>query len=245
MKQALLAFLVMLLAILACAPSPALTDAKATVTTFVDESGSGTMPESYSPLPNTLVVATWNVHGTMNREVKFTDSDGHADFLVSYTHFFDVSVFPPCGYYSTSSLHRDMTGTEKANFGFWQADPADGSATVKVLLWKDLDANGTRDPQEEVTDEKISVMFKTPGGTNGNPYDTDNFVQDSTDGWLNIPLGNSCGTIYLLLLNSEAATRSVSKPGKDSDAGAHGNTFYPSIEIPYDSGETTIYWEIR
>ena len=245
MKQALLAFLVLLLAILACTPSPSSTDAKATVTTFVDESGNGTMPESYSPLPDTLVIATWNVHGGMYREVKFTDSNGHADFSVSYTHFFDISVFPPCGYYSTSPLHRDMKGIEKADFGFWQSALSSGSATVKVLLWKDLNANGTHDPQEEVSGAKVSVMFKIPNGTNGNPYDTDNFVQDSADGWLNIPLGNSCGTIYLLLLKSDAATQSVSKPGRDSDAGAHGNTLYPSIEIPYNLGETTIYWEIR
>ncbi|MFT3890304.1 MAG: hypothetical protein QM730_01610 [Anaerolineales bacterium] len=245
MKQVLLAFMVLLLATIACAPSPALTDAKAIVTTFVDESGSGTMSESYSPLPDTLVIATWNQHGHMNREVKFTDSNGHANFSVSYTHFFDVSVFPPCGYYSTSPLHRDMKGEEKAEFGFWQSALSDGSATVKVLLWKDLNANDARDPQEEVTGEKISVMFKIPNGTNGNPYDTDNFVQDSADGWYNIPLGNSCGTIYLLLLNPDTATRSVSEPGKDSDAGAHGNTLYPAIEIPYGTGETTVYWEIK
>jgi len=230
---------------LACTPSPSSTDAKATITTFVDESGNGTMPESYSPMPDTLVIATWNVHGGMYREVKFTDSNGHADFSVSYTHFFDISVFPPCGYYSTSPLHRDMKGIEKADFGFWQSASSSGSATVKVLLWKDLNANGTHDPQEEVNDAKVSVMFKIPNGTNGNPYDMDNFVQDSADGWLNIPLGNSCGTIYLLLLKSDAATQSVSKPGRDSDAGAHGNTLYPSIEIPYNPGETTIYWEIR
>lgn len=244
MKQAILAFLVLLLAVLACSPSPSLTDAKATVTTFVDENGNGTMPDSYSPLPDTLVVATWNQHGHMNREVKFTDSNGRADFSVSYTHFFDVSVFPPCGYYSTTPLHRDMKGTEKADFGFWQSAPS-GSATVKVLLWKDLNANGTRDPQEEVTGETIAVMFKIPNGTNGNPYDEDNFSQDSADGWFNIPLGNSCGTIYLLLLNTNAITQSVSEPGKDSDAGAHGNTVYPAIEIPYGTGETTVNWEIK
>jgi hypothetical protein len=245
MKQVLLAFLVLLLAVLACTPSPTLTDAKATVTTFVDESGKGTMPESYSSVPDTLVIATWNVHGAMYREVKFTDSNGHADFSVSYTHFFDVSVFPPCGYYSTTPLHRDMKGEEKADFGFWQSTPSNGAATVKVLLWKDLNTNGTRDPQEEVTGEKVSVMFKIPNGMNGNPYDTDNFAPDSADGWFNIPLGNSCGTIYLLLLNTDAVTRSVSEPGKDSDAGAHGNTLYPAIEIPYGTGETMVYWEIK
>jgi hypothetical protein len=49
----------------------------------------------------------------------------------------------------------------------------------------------------------------------------------------------------VLLLNSDLATNSVSEPGKVSDAGAHGNTFYPSIEIPYSAGETTVYWEIK
>jgi hypothetical protein len=48
----------------------------------------------------------------------------------------------------------------------------------------------------------------------------------------------------MLLLESDITTNSVSEPGKVSDDGAHGNTFYPSIEIPYNPGETTIYWEI-
>ena len=244
MKQALLALSILFVAMLACGTQTSV-DAKATITTYVDENGNGTLPESYSPLPNTLVIATWNQHGAMYREVKLTDQNGRVDFSVSYTHFFDVSVFPPCGYYSTSPLHRNMKGEEKADFGFWQADPADGLATVKVLLWKDLNANGTRDPQEEIRHEKISVMFKIPNGTNGNPYDTDNFVQNSADGWFNIPLGNSCGTIYLLLLNTRATTRSVSEPGNDSEAGAYGNTLYPAIEIPNVTGETKVYWEVQ
>jgi hypothetical protein len=245
MKQTLLAFMVLVAVMLACVPPASITDAKATITTFVDERGDGTLPESYSPLPDTLVIATWNVHGAMYREVKFTDPNGHADFSVSYTHFFDVSVFPPCGYYSTTPLRRNMKGEEKADFGFWQSVLSNGSATVKIFLWKDLNANGARDPQEEVTGGKVSVMFKIPNGMNGNPYDTDNFALDSFDGWYDIPLGNSCGTIYLLLLNTDATTRSVSEPGKNSDAGTHGNTLYPAIEIPYGTGETTVYWEIK
>ena len=245
MKQAIFAFSVLLIAMLACMPAPVTTDATATVTTFVDENGGGAMPESYLPLPDTLVIATWNQNGYMYRQVELTDQNGRADFAAGYTHFFDISVFPPCGYYSTTPLHRDMKGKEKAEFGFWQVGTTGTLSTVKVLLWRDLNASGAYEPQEEVIGEKASVMFKIPGGANGNPYDQDNFVYDSADGWLNIPLGNSCGTIYLLLLNREAATQSVSAPGKDSDAGAHGNTLYPSIEIPYSPGETTVDWEIK
>lgn len=245
MKHVFLAFTALLLAMLACSPNVTAKDAIATVTTFVDENGSGETPESYTPLPDTLVVATWNVHGGMFREVKLTDRDGRADFPVTYTHFFDISAFPPCGYYSTTPLKRSMTDTEKAEFGFWPADPAEQLSNAKVLLWKDLNANGTRDPQEEVAGEKISVMFQIPGGVNGNPYDDDNYTFTSADGWFDIPLGNSCGTIYLLLLNSDAATASVSEPGLDSDAGSHGNTYYPSIEISYSPGDTIVYWEIK
>ena len=245
MKQALLAFAVLLLAVLACSPTTSTKDATAAVTTFVDGDGSGEIPESYTPIPNTLVIAIWNKHGYRYREVQQTDQNGHADFSVSYTHFFDIRVFPPCGYYSTTPLYRSMTDTNKAEFGFWPASPAEQTSNVKVLVWKDLNANGMYDPQEEVTDEKISVMFQIPGGADGNPYNEDNYAFTSTDGWFDIPLGNSCGTIYLLLLNSDAATASVSEPGQDSDAGSHGNTVYPAIEIPYSLGETTVYWEIK
>lgn len=245
MKRIFLSFFALLLAMLACSPNVTSKDVTANVTTFVDENGSGEIPESYTPLPDTLVIATWNVHGGMFREVKLTDQNGRADFPVTYTHFFDISAFPPCGYYSTTPLMRSMTDTEKAEFGFWPADPAEQLSKVKVLLWRDLNSNGARDAQEEVAGEKVSIMFDIPGGTNGNLYDQDNYTFTSADGWFDIPLGNSCGTIYLLLLNSDAATASVSEPAKESDAGSHGNEFYPSIEISFEPGDTVVYWEIE
>ena len=244
MKRFFFALGILLLAMLACGPSPKIAEATATV--FVDESGKGVLPESYKPLPNTLVIAKWNHEGYMSREVKLTDQNGQADFSVEYTHFFDISVVPPCGYYSTTPLFHDMTtSAEKAEFGFWPASPDDQLSTVKVLAWKDLNSNGTRDPQEEVLNEKASIMFKVPGGMGGNVSNADNFVKESDNGWFDVNLGNSCGTIYVLLLNSDLATNSVSEPGKVSDAGSHGNTFYPSIEIPYSAGETSVYWEIK
>lgn len=244
MKRSFFALGILLLAMLACGSSP--KTARATVTVFIDESGKGILPESYKPLPNTLVIAKWNQEGYMSRAVKLTDQNGQADFSVEYTHFFDISVAPPCGYYSTTPLFHDMTTSgEKAEFGFWPASPGGQLSTVKVLAWKDLNSNGTRDPQEEVLNEKASIMFKIPSGMGGNVFDADNFVQESDKGWFDINLGNSCGTIYVLLLNSDLATKSVTEPGKVSDAGSHGNTIYPSIEIPYSAGETSVYWEIK
>ena len=164
----------------------------------------------------------------MLREVKLTDQNGQADFSASYTHFFDVSVLPPCGYYPTSALFRDVTGIGKAEFGFWPVDPEEQLARVRVLLWKDLNSDGKREPGEEVVNQKATLMFKAPGGADSNVY-----------------LGNSCGTVYVLLLESNITTNSISEPGTVGDAGAHGNTFYPSIEIPYNLGETTVYWEVK
>ena len=233
------------MAILACGPGSTTTkDARLTVTTFVDENGKGTFSETYLPIPNTLVVAKWNQHGHMSREVKLTDQDGQTEFSVAYTHFFDVSVVPPCGYYPTSPLFRDVTATEKAEFGFWPASPAEQLSQLKVLLWQDRNADGKRDPEEGVVNEKAGLMFKVPGGTDGNVYDQNNFVSESENGWFDFNLGNSCGTVYMLLLNSSMTSNSVSEPGRVSDAGAHGNTFYPSIEIPYNPGATKIYWEV-
>ena len=161
---------VLLIAILACGPSSVTTKtANVTVTTFVDESGKGTFPETYQPLPNTLVIAKWNVHGSRYREVKLTDQNGRANFSVGYTHFFDISVLPPCGYYSTTPLSQDVTNTEKIQFGFWPASPDEQLSRVKVLVWKDLNTNGTRDPLEEVNG-KAGIMFKIPGGMDGYVY---------------------------------------------------------------------------
>jgi hypothetical protein len=245
MKWLIFFFGILSIAILACGPGSTTTkDASLTVTTFVDEGGKGIFPEKYVPLPNTLVVAKWNQHGHMLRAVELTDQNGQAQFSVGYTHFFDVSVVPPCGHYSTSPLSRDVTDTEKAEFGFWPVEPGKQLSQVKVLVWKDVNSNGTPDSDEGIANQKASIMFKVPGGADGNVYNQDNFLQESNAGWFEIPLGNSCGTIFMLLLDSDIITNSVSEPGKASEAGAHGNTFYPSIEIPYDPGETTIYWEI-
>ena len=237
---------VLLIAILACGPGSVTTkNANVNITTFVDESGKGVLPESYKPLPNTLIIAKWNVHGNMSREVKLTDQNGQANFSVEYTHFFDVSVFPPCGYYSTTPLFKDMTNIEKTEFGFWPANPGGQLSKVKVYIWKDLNSNGTRDPEEAVINEKASIMFNIPGGNPGNVFDGDNFIQEADNGWFDINMGNSCGSIYVLLLNDALVTKSVSEPGKVIDAGSHGYTLYSSIEIPYCSGETTVYWEIK
>lgn len=243
MKQLSLFLVVLLIAMLACGRS--VTTKAAEATTFIDESGKGVLRESYLPLPNTLVMAEWNHYGGMYREVKLTDQNGQADFSVEYTDFFDISVFPPCGYYSTTPLFQDVTSKGKAEFGFWPVNPDGQLSTVRVFMWKDLNSNGTRDPEEAVVNEKASIMFNVPGWNPGNVYDEDNFIQETDNGWFDIELGNSCGTIYVLLLNSAIATNSVSEPGKVSDAGAHGNTFYPSIEIPYNLGENTVYWEIK
>lgn len=235
-------FFCALVIILACLPVSASTkDVSVNITTFVDESGKGELPETYQPLPNTLVVAKWNIHGGMFREVKLTDQNGQANFSISYTHLFDVSVVPPCGYYSTTPLIWDMTGAEKAEFGFWPAAPGNQLSHVKVLVWEDLNSDRTRDPQEEIVNEKIGVAFKIPNGVVGSDFAEDNFVQESENGWFDINLGNSCGTISLLWLKGALQTNSVSEPGKINDD-EHGNV---SIEIPYAPGETTIYWEIK
>jgi hypothetical protein len=235
-----------LIAMVACGPGSVTTKpAIVIVTTFVDEGGKGVLPSPYLPLPNTLVIAKWNIHGNMSRDVKLTDQNGQANFSVSYTHIFDVSVLPPCGYYSTTPLFQDVTGKEKTEFGFWPANPSGLLSTVKVFLWKDLNLNGTRDLEEAVINEKASIMFNVPGGNPGNVFNQDNFIQESDRGWFDLNLGNSCGIIYVLLLNTALETNSVSEPGKVSDAGAHGNTLYSSIEIPYGTGETTVYWEIK
>jgi len=240
-KKKIAFFFCALAIVLACIPGSASTkDVSVTITTFVDGSGKGVLPETYSPLPNTVVIARWNIHGNRFRKVEFTDQNGRADFSVSYTHLFDVSVVPPCGYDSTTPLIQDMTGAEKAEFGFWPANPGDRSSRVKVLVWKDLNSNGTRDPQEEVQNEMIGVTFNVPGEAQGIIF-SDDFVQESDKGWFDINLGNSCGTIYLLWLTGALATNSVSEPGRINDD-EHGNV---SIEIPYAPGETTIYWEIK
>ena len=247
MKRLPAAFCALLAAMLACIPGQAsIKDAKVTVTTFVDEGGSGIPSDPPPPLPDTLVIAMWNVHGGMYREVKLTDQDGLADFSVGYTHYFDIIAVPPCGYHSTTPLYLDMTKTDGTAFGFWPNEGGDGRPSrVRLMVWRDRNSNKVRDAGEEITDKQASIMFDVPHGSPGNVFDQDNYLQEAPDGWFDIELGNSCGRIFALLLDSELVTVSVSEPGGVSDAGSHGNTYYPAIEIPYSQGETTVYWEIK
>lgn len=235
-------FCAILAVILACIPVLAPTkEVSVNITTFVDESGKGILPETYKPLPNTLVIARGNIHGGTFRKVELTDQNGRANISVRYTHYFNVSVVPPCGYYSTTPIFRDMTSAEKADFGFWPANPSNQLSHVKVLVWNDLNSNGTRDSREEILNEKIGVSFNIPEDVVGNDFNEDNFVQESDNGWFDINMGNSCGTVSLIWLKGALATNSVSEPGKINDD-EHGHV---SIEIPYAPGETTIYWEIK
>ncbi|MBK8782516.1 MAG: hypothetical protein IPO22_12080 [Anaerolineales bacterium] len=121
-----------------------------------------------------------------------------------------------------------MTNAKKAEFGFWPATPENQLSRVKILAWTDLNSNRMRDPQEEVLNAKVSLAFKIPGEVDGNFFDEDYFVQESDNGWFDINLGNSCGTIYVLWRSDALATNSVSEPGIIRDD-EHGNN---AIEIP-------------
>jgi hypothetical protein len=64
MKRSFLFFGLLFVGVMACGPGSTTTrDARVTVTAYVDEAGRGTIPEAYTPIPNTLVIAKWNQHG--------------------------------------------------------------------------------------------------------------------------------------------------------------------------------------
>ena len=164
-----------MIAILACGATT--KEVSVNITTCIEESGKGLLTETYKPLPNTLVIARGNIHGGNFRKVELTDQNGEANISVRYTHFFNVSVVPPCGYYSTTPIFRDMTSAKKAEFGFWPANPNNQLSYVQVLVWNDLKSNGTRDSRQEIENEKIGVSFKIPEDCVGNDFNEYKFIQ--------------------------------------------------------------------
>jgi hypothetical protein len=257
MKRLLTAALILTFAALACGPlsgapipngpAPGSQEQQAvsrTVIAYEDTNGSGTHDDGEALLPDVLIIADSNIHGSFTRIIRTTDSDGIAIIQATYTHFFDLYVVPPCGYTATSSNRVDATESpNEVMIGFQPTDPQPGIATIRFHMWEDVNANGVQDEGEAPVDESIFAPepvipgVENVGGGSLDASDTNDLrLFTDAEGRAEITLGNSCGTIRLRASETYRDTSSISPEAltREDEEGV--------LFIPYSVGENIIEW---
>jgi hypothetical protein len=91
-----------------------------TAVVFVDENVNGRFDANEPPIPDTLVLAQSNVHGSFTQAAALKHADGAVDLSANTTHIFDVAVVPPCGFEATTAiiLSADSADDSVLAFGF-------------------------------------------------------------------------------------------------------------------------------
>jgi hypothetical protein len=110
----------------------------ANILVFEDLNGDGQQNNNEGPLANALIVAHSNIHGGFTRQTRLSDANGKATVSVTYTHYFDVGVLPPCGYTATTpnSLSVTKAGSfATQRFGFQPQSPAPPNGTPRTNRW--------------------------------------------------------------------------------------------------------------
>ena len=205
--------LILAIALSACTPAPGsqkLIDVSFTIFAYADTDGDGKHDAGEQPLSQVLVITDSNIHGALACYARRTDTNGEAPISGIYTHFFDVKVVPPCGYTPTTPNTfgaRDLK--RELPVGFLPATPQPGDAVVRFHVWDDANQNGVQEDDEEpVSAMVLSLDIPVPGelsnsfGVDIGEINTEMAVMlDNGQGQIN--LGNSCGTLRVLLPNTD------------------------------------------
>ncbi|HSG41855.1 MAG TPA: hypothetical protein VLA72_01760 [Anaerolineales bacterium] len=177
-------------------------------------------------LPDVLIAACSNIHGTMTYTAQLTDTAGKTNINATYTRFFDLLAFPPCGYEATTP---GLTKAgRKIRFGFAPVNPNLGNADFYILLWHDENLDGEYQSGEMPIAGEI--LYIDPGLPLG--YDADIplgqlLAQTDSGGEAETDLGCSCGEVKIKILQGWYL------PGTP-DVGQYFTT-------TYQLGHTTIY----
>jgi hypothetical protein len=175
-----------------------------------------------------LVVAVFNMHGHFTHLNFLTNEEGEVTINAEYSHFFNVVVVPPCGYRPTTKTAFRPEGTRRLEVGFAPDAPRTGTATVRLHLWHDENANGEQDAGESPLAGQI-VYVDVEGDHNLNRGVTE--ARTGADGWATLKLGNSCGTVWLRVPDNWSTPAGLVE--RDWQA------------VTYDLGETTIEWGLE
>jgi hypothetical protein len=168
--------------------------ADTTITVFEDQDADGRFDKDEPLIPETLVVAVYNVHGTHNHLGLFTDEMGQVRVRAEYTHFYNLIVVSPCGTTPTGDTMFRRSDKKQLEVGFEPTAPRPGTATLHLWIWDDQDGNGQQDAGESpLGSSLIYVGFQQDGSS----YETALQLRVDEQGFGDLALGNSCGTVWL------------------------------------------------
>jgi hypothetical protein len=175
-------------------------DATTSIQVFEDANRNGKWDSGEPALPDVLIAARSNIHGTMTYEAQITDTDGRTTISTTYTHFFDLLAFPPCGYESTTE--NSVRAKRRNVFGFAPVNPQTGIADLYILLWHDENQDGEYQTNEmPLAGEMLYIDPGLPW-----EYDADIplgqlMTQTDSGGEAVANLGNTCGEVKITIPN--------------------------------------------
>jgi len=230
MKRALVFLLLFNLVLVSCRPptpgSQTDKDETAKILVFEDTNRNGKQDSGEGPLPNVLIAARSNIHGTMTYTAQLTDAAGETSISATYTHFFELFAFPPCGYEATMPVLTEAH--RKVRFGFAQVNPQPGVADFYILLWHDENRDGEYQSGEmPIAGEIIYIDPGLPWGYEADIPLGQLSASTNSGGEAEANLGNSCGEMTIKIPSGWRL------PATSTD-GRH-------FKITYHAGRTNIF----
>ena len=211
--------------------------ATAKIVVFEDLNGNGKQDKGEARIPNTLIVATSNIHGTFSQQIAFTDKNGLAAIRTTYTHIFGITALTPCGYNRTTPEILSVSKGAlfaRYRFGFQPVEGSKAQLTENLLrfdVWQDLNRDGIRQ-NHEVPLRGLTLAFSPL--LDHSSFDINEFsalTDESGEALLNI--GNACGRMRVAPIDGWATTV-FSPMGQEADNG--------EITFDYDADHSLFDW---
>jgi hypothetical protein len=189
---------------------------QAEVVAFEDADGDGNMDRGEAPIPDTLVVGEFNIHGSFRRSGALTGEDGTAVIEAEYTHFFKIMVVPPCGASATTPSSLDATEGKPLRFGF-APQPQRASSRFQFTLWEDRDGNGVQENGEGLLGSfNLYADPLADSAPNSALYFGSLAVQTDETGRAALDLGNACGNLLVPPLAGWSVTSVIPEPASSA-----------------------------
>jgi len=230
---------VLLSLILACGGNDPEITSTTTITVFEDNNNDGQMGAGEAPIPNTLIVASYNRLGYGARISSLTDQSGQVTVSADYTHYFIIEAATPCGYRAVSDTEHSAVDNPELFFGFTPEKPHSGAATVIFHLWNDLNGDGLFDADEPPFSGADLVVEPWQPGNHDHWEGPLAFTTDE-EGRGMLELGNSCGTFWVRVPNKWVNTSSV--PVSIEERSVYKAVW---LEYSYDLGTMQIDWGLQ
>ena len=218
----------------------------AKIEVFEDLNSNGKQDKGEAPIPNTLIVATTNIHGVFSQQAAFTDKNGLATISATYTHIFETTALTPCGYTRTTpEIWSVSSGSPftKYRFGFQPAEGNEAPLTENLLrfqLWQDINRDGIRQ-ENELPLSNVVLTFAPILDISPPPFDLDqvsafdnNDLSIETDeaGESILNLGNACGAMRLAPIDGWKTTffSSAAQEGESGEITVDFDADHPLFE---------------